>query len=199
MRRILLAFWLVLLSITSLTAESKWCNAIVHFKNGEKLECQAEKIAPWNNEFSIRRDVNSKKEKLKKSDIKVVEMVYEDGMSRIFCNIPYVNFDKAAKGDYSKTVEFDWLPLSKVGYVTLFHYVLNASCNNFYLKRADTDFAIALITGKTVDKKSKKALALFFADYPELAQSLEKRKIKSEEVESIVDEYNQWHESQQGK
>lgn len=199
MRRILLAFWLVLLSITSLTAESKWCNAIVHFKNGENLECQAEKIAPWNNEFSIRRDVNSKKEKLKKSDIKVVEMVYEDGMSRIFCNIPYVNFDKAAKGDYSKTVEFDWLPLSKVGYVTLFHYVLNASCNNFYLKRADTDFAIALITGKTVDKKSKKALALFFADYPELAQSLEKRKIKSEEVEGIVDEYNQWHESQQSK
>lgn len=183
---------LILLMMAPAALSAKMYNAIVYFKNGEKLECLSDQVGLNDKKFKIRRDVNSPREVVKKGDVDIVEIVYADGSEHVMCNIPYVPSHKAIKGDYSKPKNNMWLPLVKPGeYLSVFQYSVD-NVNYFFLKKSDVDFAILFPLGGLMIGSVNKAVINYLSDYPELCELLKERKVKIDNLYEIVDEYNQW-------
>lgn len=186
---------LLMLLLMMPTAWAEMNNAIVHFKNGEKLECKSDFVSINTKKFKIRRDVNSRKEVIKKDDVAIVELIYNDGTEYAMCNVPYVSGIKAIKGDYSKPKNDLFLPLVAPGFLSLFHYTVDGY-NHYFLKRMDVDCAIHLSDGRKFNGNSVKAMIMYLSDYAELCENLSNRKVETSELKGIVQEYNQWKAKQ---
>lgn len=191
-----LATLLLLLACAASGLAADWRHAVVQYKNGEKLECQAEYIpfATPIKSFKIRRDAGSKPETVMKDSVDIVVMEKTDSTLYVACNYPYVNCKKYLKGDM-KLVTKHFLPLSEPGFLQQLGYTVYGGMRpvyTIYLKRQDVDFAIELVIKGKTGKDETDAIRKYIADYEELAASLEGKKLNHEEIANLVKEYNQW-------
>lgn len=190
------------------TAQAKWYNAVVHYKNGQTLECQAEDLSHNSKNVKIRRFANSKAETIEKDSVVLVEVVLSENSERAWLNTPYVKMGKASKGDYSSKKDNRFFPIIKPGYLTMTYHQIPAGhdvADVVLLKRKDLDFGIELIpTHNNAQllltwRQTYKAIQHYLEDFPELAQSLEGKKLMVDDIKNLVDEYNQWAKTNKGK
>ncbi len=192
----------ILFSLFSFTADALE-NAVIYTKKGERIECQAERVVELM-QYSIKfkRTPTARYESIIKGDIDTVKYFYKNGDIQVLCSFPLVAYDDAAKGKYTDKEISDarfgyWLPLVKKGPLTWFYNDSNHQKHGpvmFVVKKSETDYGVYFWEKKRskISKKGKIGLANYLSDYPELAKSILERELMTEDIEGIVDEYNQW-------
>ena len=112
-----------------------------------------------------------------------------------------------------KMTDLVWLQVLKRGYVTLFYSLKEGQYlslsysmpteDHYWLCLRPGEEAATIVSWKygsiNVNMTFKKKAPKYFADYPELAQKIENKEYKWDNIMQVVNEYNDWKQKKKGK
>lgn len=195
--------------VASAANNSAYSGAIINLKNGQKMECMVLNNSVFSKKVLYRLSSNSKDETLSPSEILSIVVPDEEGRVSVIENLLYVESNNYIKGNYSKTKNM-MMSVVEYGPISLFCYTINMYQNGVLIsiqhryacRKDDSDYGIEL--GLVVENKKPfgnkfytqtkskfdKMYEKLFGDYPELCQQIRDKKLKFENIEDIVHEYN---------
>lgn len=208
-KKVALAFLIAFCSVASSSAKAVFEAAILQLKNGEKIECQVDRATYFAGKLVYRLSPSSKPIKVKQEEVLSIVIPDEKGNYSVIENVMYVKANDFLKGDASKT-SYKMMSLVEYGPMCLYCYSVNTYQNGawtgtqsqYICRKNGSDYGVLVgrvfVNPKFMSSKTKtqtmgdfkKLYEPLFCDYPELCQQIRDEKLKFENIEDIVHEYN---------
>lgn len=202
MKKLFLPFLFICLSATALSAD-QYYKAIVYLKDGSVKHGLATDVMGEKGDFVLFRANEKAKDEKIGSDLvkKLVYTInnedYELSYIKVFAGWKQVEI----KGPI-------WLQIVKKGPATLYVTTTvmggaptnktagTATFHDYYIMREGEPAAKLYATISTFNNNQtfKAKAPLYFADYPELAEKIKNKTYTWENLEEVVDIYNQWYQ-----
>lgn len=196
----------------NMAGAGNYSGAVIHLKNGEKIECEVFTPSLYRKNVEYRLSQNSDFKKIPSEEISSVVMPDEEGNVSIVDRVDFVEWRKYLKGDNSKPEHTRLMSVVEYGPISLFCHSINTYSGTtgdlmktyrFYVCRdADSDLGVEIgevvSTRKLIVNKYKidtkgdfyKVYEKLFSACPDLCKQIREKKLKFENIEDIVHEYN---------
>ena len=175
--------------------------AILVLKSGEEIECMAKLGELTSKKVKYKLNASDKALVMKKDLIDKIIFIKTDSTSSVYYNCPYVNFNNAYLNRYKSKNNDLWMPLSTNGEVKLFTIFVSGSGANYFrifCKKPDMDYMVEIghtLKGFGQHKMFRKIALELFGDCKEIADKLEAKEYKIDDIGEIVEEYNEFYKN----